>query len=227
MEKKTLDLDERLNILRAGVLGANDGILSVAGVVIGVAAAGSSNNSILIAGLAAVLAGAFSMAGGEYVSVSTQSDTEKAAVFIQKKKLERNFDEEVKGVANYYVKQGINSKLADEIAQDIMKKKPLEITVQQKYGLEIDDYTNPWQAAISSFVAFTIGSALPLLAIISLPENIKIIGTIITVTLALFLTGFVSAKLGKALTRPAIIRNIVVGLLTMSVTYAIGHILNV
>jgi len=227
MPKDNLDLDERLNILRAGVLGANDGIVSVAGVVIGVAAAGSSNTAIFVAGIAAVLAGAFSMAGGEYVSVSTQSDTEKAAIIMQKKRLEEHFAEEKEEMAKSYQAQGIRKDLARQIAEELMKDKPLEITILQKFGLEIGNYTNPWHAAISSFISFTIGSLLPLLAIILMPETFKIAGTIVAVTISLFLTGYVSAKLGNARKLPAVLRNIAVGLLTMAVTYFIGRILNV
>ena len=225
--KKEVKLSNQLNILRAGVLGANDGIVSVAGVVIGVAAAGSSNRLIFIAGLAAVLAGAFSMSGGEYVSVSTQSDTEKAAIEQQKKRLSEHFDEEKADVVKYYRATGISEELSWKIADEVMEKRPLEITVDQKFNLEVGEYTNPWHAAISSFCSFVIGSLLPLLAIVLIPSPHKIMGTVLAVTIALFITGYTSAKLGGAPRRPAVIRNVFVCLLTMAVTYAIGYLLHV
>lgn len=228
MDEKTKDkdLDDRLNILRAGVLGANDGIVSVAGVVIGVAASGGSPNSIFVAGLAAIMAGAFSMAGGEYVSVSTQADTEKAAIKVQEQVLKSHFDEEVEGVAKFYREQGIDPTIAQEIADDVMSKNPLEVTIRQKYGLEIGEYTNPWKAAISSFLSFSVGSILPMIAIMLFPGNTKIIGTVIAVAVALFFTGFISARLGDAPEAPAVRQNLIVGLITMAVTYGIGLLLN-
>ncbi|MDR0922314.1 MAG: VIT family protein [Lactobacillales bacterium] len=224
---KTNDLAERLNILRAGVLGANDGIVSVAGVVVGMASATNDPMPIFIAGLSAVLAGAFSMAGGEYVSVSTQKDTEKAAIIKQKELLKTNFEEELSSVAKYYEEQGISPELSMTIAKEVMEKHPLETTIHQKYNLEVGEYTNPWHAAFSSFISFTIGSILPMLTITLFPENLRVLFTIFAVTVALFVTGFVSATLGGAPRKPAVFRNVVVGLITMFVTYGIGHLFKI
>jgi VIT1/CCC1 family predicted Fe2+/Mn2+ transporter len=221
------DLAERLNILRAGVLGANDGIVSVAGVVVGVASATKDPITIFLAGLSAVLAGAFSMAGGEYVSVSTQRDTEKAAIEHQKKLLSTNFDGETKEVAKYYCEQGISENLSEEIAKDVMGRTPLSTTVHIKYNLDVDDFTNPWHAAFSSFISFTIGSLLPMLVVMLVPVNMRIPFTMIAVTIALFITGYVSATLGNAPRIPAVIRNVIVGIITMVVTYGIGHLFNI
>ena len=228
MEKNDeMKLDVRLNILRAGVLGANDGVVSVAGVVIGVAAATTDLPTIIVAGLAAILAGAFSMAGGEYVSVSTQSDTEKAAIEQQKKLLETNFDQECLGVQKFYEEQGVSPDLAKQVADDIMSRKPLEITIWQKFGLEVGEYTNPWHAAFSSFLSFTGGSILPFAAVSLSPANQRVPVTVVAVVIALFITGYTSARLGKAPTRPAVLRNVLVGLLTMAVTYFIGQFFSI
>jgi len=228
--KKTsaeVELAEKLNILRAGVLGANDGIVSVAGVVVGFASATNNTMGILLAGISAVIAGAFSMAGGEYVSVSTQKDTEIAAIELQKKRLSKHFYEETEDVVKFYEKQGIDKETAHRIAQELMKKNALEITVHQKYNLELGEYTNPWHAAFSSMASFTIGSLLPMLTILLFPPNLRIAITFISVTIALFFTGFVSATLGRAPRKPAVIRNILVGILTMTVTYLVGHLFKI
>lgn len=226
-KENKLSLSQQLNVLRAGVLGANDGIVSVAGVVIGVAAADGSHSAILIAGLAAILAGAFSMAGGEYVSVSTQADTEKAAIKTQKEALENDFENERRAVVNYYLEKGIIKETAEEIANELMESSPLKTTIEIKYNLEEGEYTNPWHAAISSFIAFAIGSLLPFITMAFIPANYRIIGTIIAVTITLFLTGYISAYLGSARKGPAILRNVLVGFLTMGVTYGIGLLLHV
>ena len=158
---------DRLNILRAAVLGANDGIISIAGVVIGVASATSNIWIIFLSGLSAILAGAFSMAGGEYVSVSTQN------------------------------------------------------------GLEYEEFTNPWHAAASSFLAFSVGSLPPMLSIIIFPTAYRIPVTVFVVGLSLIFTGYTSAKLGKAPTKQAMLRNLIIGLLTMGVTYFFGQLFSI
>lgn len=140
-----IDFAEKLNILRAGVLGANDGIVSVAGVVVGVASATDNIMTVALAGISAILAGAFSMAGGEYVSVYTQKDTEIAAIESQKQRLQKHFQEEIQDAIKFYEHQGIDHKTAEKVAQELMKKHPLQTTVHQKYSLDLGEYTNPFK----------------------------------------------------------------------------------
>jgi VIT1/CCC1 family predicted Fe2+/Mn2+ transporter len=187
-----LSFQDKINVLRAGVLGANDGIISVAGVVIGVASATQENWIIFLSGMSALLAGAFSMAGGEYVSVSTQRDTEKAIV----SKIEQT-----------------HHHLSPEERRKILK---------EDYNVEEGEYMNPWHAAASSFLSFIAGAVIPLLTIMLFPTPIRVEASIISIAIALGLTGYVSAKLGHAPVRPAIIRNVVVGMITMGVTYFFG-----
>ena len=214
----------RLNILRAGVLGANDGIISIAGVVIGVASATTNIWIIFLSGLAAILAGAFSMAGGEYVSVSTQKDTEEAAVARERELLEKNPDIARQSLYAAYIQNGECETSAQLMTNRAFLQDPLEALVQEKYGIEIEEFTNPWHAAVSSFLAFAVGALFPMVTIILLPANIRIWATVLIVALALLGTGYTSARLGKAPLKNAMIRNLVIGLLTMAVTYAVGQV---
>ena len=161
MEEHKIDknFSGRLNILRAGVLGANDGIISIAGVVIGVASATDNVWIIFLSGLAAVFAGAFSMAGGEYVSVSTQKDTEEAAVARERELLEKNPDIARQSLYAAYVQNGECETSAQLMTNRAFLQDPLEALVAEKYGIEIEEFTNPWHAAISSFLAFAIGAS--------------------------------------------------------------------
>lgn len=226
-EKKSIDIENKLNVLRAGVLGANDGIISTAGLVIGVASATTNMMTILIAGLAGLLAGALSMAGGEYSSVSTQKDVEKAEVEKEKKLLDSDYDGEKSALTHYYEEKGLSSDLASQVATELMKEDALAARVQAKLNITLGEYVNPWNAAFSSIISFSCGAIIPLLFILFLPQEFKIVGTFIAVSIALALTGFVSAALGGAPRLKAVIRNVVVGMLTMAVTYGLGHIVHI
>lgn len=215
---------ERLNILRAGVLGANDGIISIAGVVIGVASATSNIWFILISALSAIFAGAFSMAGGEYVSVSTQKDTEEAAIAKEQALLDRSPDAARESLYQTFLSQGDCETAAEVKVNQAFSKNPIKVLVEEKYGVDLEEITNPWHAAFSSFLAFSVGSLPPTLAILLFPEPYRIPVTVVVVALTLLLTGYVSAKLGKAPVKQAMLRNLTVGLLTMFVTFAVGHI---
>ena len=225
MEEHKIDknFSGRLNILRAGVLGANDGIISIAGVVIGVASATQDVWIIFLSGLAAVFAGAFSMAGGEYVSVSTQKDTEEAAVARERELLMKNPDIARQSLYAAYVQNGECETSAQLLTNRAFLQDPLKALVEEKYGIEVEEFTNPWQAALSSFIAFAIGTLFPMLTIILLPASIRIWATVLIVALALLGTGYTSAKLGKAPIKNAMIRNLAIGLLTMAVTYLVGQ----
>ena len=226
MEEQKIDTNfsGRLNILRAGVLGANDGIISIAGVVIGVASATDDVWIIFLSGLAAVFAGAFSMAGGEYVSVSTQKDTEEAAVARERELLEKNPDIARQSLYAAYVQNGECETSAQLMTNRAFLQDPLEALVEEKYGIEIEGFTNPWHAAVSSFLAFAVGALFPMITIIMLPASVRIWATVLIVALALLGTGYTSARLGKAPLKNAMIRNLVIGLLTMAVTYAVGQV---
>ena len=215
---------ERLNILRAGVLGANDGIISIAGVVIGVASATSNIWFILISALSAIFAGAFSMAGGEYVSVSTQKDTEEAAIAKEQALLDCSPEAARESLYQTFLSQGDCETAAEVKVNQAFSKNPIKVLVEEKYGVDLEEITNPWHAAFSSFLAFSVGSLPPTLAILLFPEPYRIPVTVVVVALTLLLTGYVSAKLGKAPVKQAMLRNLTVGLLTMLVTFAVGHI---
>ena len=214
----------RLNILRAGVLGANDGIISIAGVVIGVASATESIWIIFLSGLAAVFAGAFSMAGGEYVSVSTEKDTEEAAVVRERDLLMKNPDIARQSLYAAYIQNGECETSAQLLTNRAFLKDPLKALVAEKYGIEVEEFTNPWHAAISSFIAFVAGAIFPMLSIVFFSASYRIPTTVVIVALSLLGTGYTSAKLGKAPIKNAMIRNLVIGLLTMTVTYLVGQL---
>ena len=218
---------ERLNILRAGVLGANDGIISIAGVVIGVASATSNIWFILISALSAIFAGAFSMAGGEYVSVSTQKDTEEAAIAKEQALMDRSPEAARESLYQTFLSQGDCETAAEVKVNQAFNKNPIKVLVEEKYGVDLEEITNPWHAAFSSFLAFSVGSLPPTLAILLFPEPYRIPVTVVVVALTLLLTGYISAKLGKAPVKQAMLRNLTVGLLTMLVTFAVGHIFHV
>ena len=224
MELEDKNFAERLNILRAGVLGANDGIISIAGVVIGVASATSNIWFILISALSAIFAGAFSMAGGEYVSVSTQKDTEEAAIAKEQALLDRSPDAARESLYQTFLSQGDCETAAEVKVNQAFSKNPIKVLVEEKYGVDLEEITNPWHAAVSSFLSFSVGSLPPTLAILLFPEPYRIPVTVVVVALTLLLTGYVSAKLGKAPVKQAMLRNLTVGLLTMLVTFAVGHI---
>ncbi|MFK5633607.1 MULTISPECIES: VIT1/CCC1 transporter family protein [unclassified Ornithinimicrobium] len=217
----------RLNWLRAGVLGANDGIISTAGVVLGVAAATPSRTAVLVAGLASLAAGAMSMAVGEYVSVSTQRDSERALLERERRELEEKPEEELEELAGIYRAKGISDDLAHEVAQQLTAHDALAAHAEAELGIDPDDLTNPWHAAWASMVAFTLGAVLPLLAILLPPAAWQVAVTVAAVLVALLLTGAVSAHLGASAKLPAIARNMLGGALAMAITYGIGTLVGV
>lgn len=225
MSKKENNMNQKLNVLRAGVLGANDGIVSTAGIVLGVAGATSNTTTLLISGLAGLVSGALSMGGGEYVSVSTQKDTEKAVIEEEKVQHRENYAGEIDELAQIYKENGLSDDLAKKVAVELMKKDSIAAHAAVELGVNPDEYVNPWHAAISSVISFSVGAVLPLLSIILLPASIRVAVTVVAVLLALALTGYVSAHLGGARKRTAIIRNMVVGALTMIITYTVGHLI--
>lgn len=227
MAKKKKDeqrsaMGEKLNVLRAGVLGSNDGILTVVGVLFSVAVATPNRFTIFIAGLSDLLACAFSMASGEYASVSTQRDTEKVTVQEEKQLLKTNRAEELDAVREYYVEKGVSEETAAEIAEDLLDKKPLETVVNVKHGLVLDEYMNPWNAAFSSLFAAALGGIFPLAAMSLSPVKWMWPITILAVCISVSLTGYLSAKLGNGLVKVAVKRNLIVGIITMIIHYTLG-----
>lgn len=223
--KKNFHLSERLNIIRAAVLGANDGIISTAGVVIGVAGAHQSQFALMLAGISAMLAGAFSMGGGEFVSVSTQRDVQKATKNRQQAALATNHAHELALLKQSYIEQGLSPELAAQVASELIAKDGLNVTLKNKYNLDVNEYFNPWHAALSSFCSFIIGALLPFLMIIFIPYPQKIGFTVAAVVCALFLTGYTSASMGHAARLKVAVRNVCIGMLTMGITYLIGSLI--
>ena len=223
--KKTSSMSERLNTLRAGVLGSNDGILTVVGVLFSVAVATTDQFTIFIAGLSDLLACAFSMAAGEYASVSTQKDAEKAAVAKEKQLLKTDFSSELATVKMFYVERGVSEQTAALIAQDLMSKKPLETIISIKYNLNLGQYMNPWNAALSPLAPASIGGTFPLAAMTLSPVQYQWRATILAVCVSVALTGYLSAKLGNGMVKTAILRNLIVGIITMIIHYTVGIML--
>jgi VIT1/CCC1 family predicted Fe2+/Mn2+ transporter len=218
-------LGQRLNWLRAGVLGANDGIVSISGLVVGVAAATSERSAILAAGIAGLVAGAISMALGEYVSVSTQRDTELALVAKERYELDNYPAAELDELAGLYEAKGVSATTAHQFALELTQQDALAAHVDVELGLDADSLTNPWHAAGSSAAAFTAGSSLPILAVMLASNDLRVLITAATVTVALALTGWVSAVLGGARRAPAVGRLILGGTAAMGLTYFLGQVI--
>ncbi|MGW3953990.1 VIT1/CCC1 transporter family protein [Streptomyces sp. NPDC004752] len=218
-------LGSRLNWLRAAVLGANDGIVSTAGLVVGVAGATSDRAALLTAGLAGLLAGSMSMAAGEYVSVSTQRDSEMAALAVEKRELKERPQAELEELAGLLEERGLSREVAREAAQQYTARDALRAHARVELGIDPDELTNPWHAAWASFLAFTAGALLPLLAIVLPPADRRLPVTVVSVLASLVLTGWGSARLGAAAPGRAVLRNVTGGALAMGVTYAVGTLL--
>ena len=217
----------KLNWLRAAVLGANDGIVSIAGLVVGVAGATTDFHTIAMAGIAGLIAGALSMAAGEYISVSTQRDTERAFIEKEKIALQDNPDEELRELAQTYEAKGLSAATAQKVAKELTTNDVLRAHLEAEFGLDEDDLTNPWHAAYASAISFTIGGLVPISAILLTPESIRVLVTFAAVVLALAATGYMSAKIGGAPIQRAIIRVICGGVAAMAITYAIGVLFGV
>lgn len=217
-------LSARLNWLRAGVLGANDGIVSTASLVLGVAGATTNRSAIVTAGLAGLFAGALSMAAGEYVSVSSQRDSERAMLHLERRELRETPEAELDELAGLYVDKGLTPDLAREVAKQLTAHDALAAHAEAELGINPEELVNPWQAALASFLSFAVGAVLPLLAIGLTPPVARIAVTVVAVLLALLITGTASAALGKAPHIPAVARNMIGGAIAMGVTYGIGSL---
>ncbi|GAA4703203.1 VIT family protein [Nocardioides conyzicola] len=217
--------NNRLNWLRAAVLGANDGIVSTAGIVIGALGATTNRSAIVIAGVAGLAAGAMSMGAGEYVSVSTQRDSELAILAKERRELRDEPEEELAELAGLYVEKGLDEELALEVAIALTEKDALGAHAEAELGIDPDDISSPWNAAFASTVSFTIGALLPLLTMTLAAPGVRLWLTVASVVVALALTGWASARFGYGSPRRAVLRNVAGGLFAMAVTYGIGSLL--
>lgn len=218
-------LAQRLNWLRAGVLGANDGIISVAAVVVGVAGTGTGTAPILASGVAALVGGALSMAVGEYVSVSSQSDSEKALIAKERDELARMPEEELDELTALYEAQGISHATARQVAIELTEKDALRAHLAAELGIDPDDVVSPWHAAFASMVAFLTGGLLPFLFVLLVPGPWKVPITFVAVLAALVLTGTISARIGGSSKRLGTLRIVLGGAVALAVTFGIGALL--
>ena len=215
----------RLNWLRAGVLGANDGIVSVAAIVVGVAAATPEIGPIITAGLAGLVGGALSMAVGEYISVSSQSDSQRALIAKEREELRSSPDEELDELAGLYQSQGLSEKTARQVAIELTAHDALAAHLSAELNIDESEVVSPWAAAASSAVAFVSGAILPFAAIILLPEQVRIPLTCVIVVLALAGTGALGARIGGSPVARATVRVIIGGALALGATFLIGSLL--
>lgn len=220
-------ISSKLNWLRAGVLGANDGIVSVAAVVVGVAGATPAFAPILTAGAAALVGGAISMALGEYVSVSSQRDSQHALIAKETRELREMPEEELDELTGLYAAKGLSPETARKVAEELTAKDALTAHLEAELGIRQEDVVSPWQAAGASALAFTIGALLPLAAILLLPEAVRIPLTFVAVLAALAATGAVSAWIGGSPKLRATLRLVIGGAAALAATYAIGALLGV
>lgn len=223
-QQKTKSTTDHLNRLRAAVLGANDGVVSTAGLIFGVAGANNTKGAIFTAGLAGLVAGAISMAVGEYVSVSTQRDTERAYIAREKALLRKEPEQQLADLTQHYQDKGVSYETARQFAEELTEKDPIKAHLEAELGLDEEDLTNPISAAVASFFAFGGGALIPLGFAVASPDNTRVGITLVAVVVALFLTGYLSAKVGGASKRPAVVRVLVGGTLAMAITYAIGRL---
>lgn len=218
---------KKLNWLRASVLGANDGIVSVASILVGVAAASNSTSFILTAGVAGLFAGALSMGVGEYVSVSTQKDTQKALLEKERLELIDSPEEEFEELALIYKEKGLSSETAHKVAQELTDHDAFAAHVDAELGIDPSELTNPWHALYASTLSFFCGGILPLILIIFSPVSLRIPITFIGVLIVLIFIGALSAYAGGADKIKAVARVVTGGILAMAITFGVGKIFGV
>jgi vacuolar iron transporter family protein len=217
-------MSRRLNWLRAGVLGTNDGIVSTAGLVVGVAGATSSRGAIFTAGLAGLVAGAVSMALGEYISVSSSRDSEKAQLAHEKWELENLPEQEFRELVEIYRHKGLTEQTAQLVASELTAAGPLAAHADVELHIDPDALSSPVQASVASAISFLSGACLPLLAIMLASQDLRVWYTIAVVLVALALTGVLSARLGGRPPRAAVVRVVTGGAAGLSLTYLVGDL---
>jgi len=214
----------RIGWLRAAVLGANDGIISTASLIVGVAASATNKDGILLTGIAALVAGSLSMAAGEYVSVSSQSDTESADLARETEEL-RNFPEaELEELTQIYVERGLEETLAREVAQQLMKADPLKAHARDELGLSEHTQAKPVQAALTSALTFASGAVFPLLVMLLSPRSYIVWSVALCALIFLALLGAVGAVTGGSPLGKAVIRVTFWGALALGITAGIGRL---
>ena len=218
---------QRTGWLRAAVLGANDGILSTSSLMIGVAAAAATFNDILLAGIAALVAGALSMAAGEYVSVSSQSDTERADLETERKALRDNPDGELEELKQIYIERGLSDPLATQVAQELMQAGALEAHARDELGISDLSKARPLQAAWSSAVSFAAGAILPIGIAVLAPKHSVGVWIAVTSLLGLAVLGVLSARAGGAPIGRAVVRIVFWGMGAMALTALVGRLFGV
>ncbi len=206
------------------MLGANDGIISTAGLVIGVAAATTDTRAIATAGIAGLVAGAVSMALGEYVSVSTQRDSEHALIAKETAELEEMPEAEHAELVHMLRRQGLGEETSHRAASELTEHDALGAHLNIELGIDQDELADPWGATASSAVAFSLGAMLPLVAILVPPAGVRVAVTFVAVLVGLTMTGVVSARLGDSSVRTAVIRLVAGGAIAMAVTFGIGQL---
>ncbi|OZB83761.1 VIT family protein [Microbacterium sp. 13-71-7] len=216
---------QRLNRLRAGVLGANDGIVSVATVVVGVASATASAPALLSAGVAALVGGAVSMALGEYVSVSSQRDSQRSAIDEERGHLASEPERELEELAASYQARGLTEATARQVAKELTAHDALAAHIDVEHRLAEDEVVSAWGAAFTSAISFFVGGIVPFLAILLLPATIRIPITFGLVLIALAATGWLGARLGNAKPGRAAIRVVIGGTIALAATYGLGSLL--
>lgn len=224
---ESAELSGRLNWLRAGVLGANDGIVSISATVVGVAAATDTVTPVLLAGVAAVVAGAISMALGEYVSVSSAADSQRSIIASLRGLLARDRGAVDEELVKAYMRQGMSHETARQVVAEVGEANAMKAHLSQRFHLAEDEVVNPWHAAIASAVAFLAGAVLPMLTILLSPIAWRIPVTVVAVLISLAVTGGLGARLGGAPVSRAVARVTFGGLLALAATYGIGVLLGV
>ncbi len=220
-------LIHRVGWLRAAVLGANDGIVSTASLVIGVAAAHGTHQSILITAIAGLAAGSMAMATGEYVSVSSQADAEAAALAQESAEIGADYASEVRELTGIYMQRGLDQSLAKQVAEKLMAKDALGAHAREELGIAEHNQTNPLQAALFSAASFAAGAAMPLAVVWFAPVNALIVPVAVTTLIALGALGALAAKAGGAPIMPSLLRITFWSSLAMVVTAAIGRVFGV
>ena len=218
---------ERSGWLRAAVLGGNDGIISVSALIVGIAASGASPSTILMAGIAGLSAGATSMAAGEYVSVSSQSDIERADILREEKALSDNPEAEYEELVDIYRHRGLSEAIARQVATELTEKDQLEAHLRDELGLVDELKANPFQAAMVSAMSFIMGAGVPLLSVWLAPPDTILMSVLIATILSLTTLGAIGAKLGGAPIGRAIVRVVTLGLFALAVTFGVGTLFNV
>jgi len=224
IEHRERHLTGRIGWLRAAVLGANDGILSTASLIVGVAAAHAVRGNVLIAGIAGLVAGAMSMAAGEYVSVSSQADTEQAELAREHKELAGNGEFELEELSSIYVDRGVEPALAKQVAQQLMKHNALAAHARDELGISDTMTARPVQAALASAASFAVGAAMPLITVLFVPETSLAVDVSGISLVFLGLLGVLAAWAGGAPILKSIVRVTFWGALAMGLTALVGSI---